>query len=156
MGQGFTEGTRTTEWRRVTSPGVTMGSACMPTRHGSLIGHSPVHTQLLTASSCSPAADSAQQRCGWIWKVLGVSIYFLIQTLGIFTFIIYPPSWYQLVKTNSYIYRFCLQKGNKTSLLSAYEAKTAMEMAQPRLCWNRTVYQGREHQGAGRGRSGQG
>ena len=58
VGQGFTEGARTKEWRRGPSPGVTMGGAwtvhaCPP---GTDSWHSPVHTQLLTASafpSCS-------------------------------------------------------------------------------------------------------
>ena len=50
-----------------------------------------------------PAADSAQQTCGWIWKVLGVSIYFLFQTLGILTFIIQSP-FMAPIRENRFIY----------------------------------------------------
>lgn len=130
---GFTEGTRTMEWRRGPSPEGTMGDAwavhaCPPdTDHW--LGTGPVHTQLLMASSCSPAADSAQQTCGWIWKVPSVSVYFLFQTLGILTFIVQSP-FMASIRKNKFIYTdFYLQKGNKTSLLSAYEAKTASRYA---------------------------
>ena len=50
-----------------------------------------------------PAADSAQQTCGWIWKVLSVSIYFLFQTLGILTFIIQSP-FMAPIRENRFIY----------------------------------------------------
>ena len=93
MRHGFTEGTKTMEWRRGPSPGVTMGGAwamhaCPPgTDH---YWAQALSTLIITSQPppVPPAADSAQQTCGWIWKVLGVSIYFLFQTLGILTFII--------------------------------------------------------------------
>ena len=52
--------------------------------------------------SVSPAADSVQT-CGWMWKVLIVSIYFLFQTLGILTFIIRFP-FMAPVRKNKFIY----------------------------------------------------
>lgn len=58
---------------------------------------------LLTTSSCSPAADSAQQTCGWIWKVLSVSVYLLFQTLGILTFIIQSP-FIASIRKDKFIY----------------------------------------------------
>ena len=50
-----------------------------------------------------PAADSAQQTCGWIWKVLSVSVYFLFQTLGNLTFII-QSLFMASIRKNKFIY----------------------------------------------------
>ena len=58
--------------------------------------------------SVSPAADSVQT-CGWMWKVLIVSIYFLFQTLGILTFIIRFP-FMAPVRKITHVNRFYFQR----------------------------------------------
>ena len=69
----------------------------------SLLGTGPVHTQLLTASFCLSCSWLSTNTCGWMWKVLIVSIYFLFQTLGILTFIIRFP-FMAPVRKNKFIY----------------------------------------------------
>ena len=64
---------------------------------------------LLTTSSCSPAADSAQQTCGWIWKVLSVSVYFLFQTLES-SLLLSLQTFTAPVRKNIHINRFYFQR----------------------------------------------
>ena len=107
VGQGFNEGTRKKEWRRGPSPGVTMGSAwvvqCIPTMYWSLTGHRPCPHSAPHRLCLYLLQLTQHSKCGWIWKVLSVSIYFLFQTLGILTFIIWSH-FMPLIRKNKFIY----------------------------------------------------
>ena len=94
------------KWRRGHSPGVTMGGAWAVHACPSGTDHWAQALSTLNSSHplpVPPAADSAQQTCGWSWKFIGVSIYFLFQTLGILTFIIQSP-FVEPIRKDKFIY----------------------------------------------------
>ena len=135
------------EWRRGPSPGVTTGSAWAVRGHQALITDWAQALSTLSSSQpppVPPAADSAQQTCEWLWKVLSVSVYFLFQTLGILTFII-QSLFMAPIRKNKFIYTDFIFNKEIRHHFSVHTKLTAMETAQPRLCRNRTVDEGGEH-----------